>query len=47
MQVCIQDAFPHQIPDHMEGPDEPVWISNMRKAFVNIFRVPLLWVRQE
>lgn len=31
------------IPDHMEGPDEPVWISNMRKAFVNIFRVPLLW----
>ncbi|XP_042893721.1 hemolymph clottable protein-like [Penaeus japonicus] len=31
------------IPDHMEGPQEPVWISNIRKAFVNIFRVPLFW----
>ncbi|XP_042888822.1 hemolymph clottable protein-like [Penaeus japonicus] len=31
------------IPNHMEGPQEPVWISNIRKAFVNIFRVPLFW----
>ena len=34
----------HQYPEHMESPVEPVWVSNIRKSVVNIFRINPLWV---